>query len=453
MKINAVVLAAGAGTRMKSRYPKVIHNVLDKPMILHVIDNLKKANVSDIISVIGFQSEMVKDVVLDKSKYVYQTEQLGTGHAVMMAKELLEDVDGITIVICGDTPLISSSTIEQLIKYHVEKENKATILTGSLEDALSYGRIIRDKDDNVQAIVECKDATPQQLRISEFNTGTYIFDNKELFKALSLIGNSNAQNEYYLTDVISIMYENNLKVDGLILHDLEQTIGINDRKTLSFAALMLQTRINEFHMCNGVTIVDPKNTYIGNDVTIGMDTIIYPNTMIYGNTVIGEDCYIGPDTYIENSVIGDHNSIEFSHITDTEIKNNVKIGPFARMRANVVIEDDCKIGNFVEFKSTTFSKGSKSAHLSYIGDATVGKNTNVGCGVITVNYDGAKKHQTIVGNDCFLGCNANLIAPVNIGDGSFIAAGTTVTDNVPVDSLAIGRKRQINKEGYFSKEK
>lgn len=453
MKINAIILAAGKGTRMKSRYPKVIHKVLDKPMIMHVINNLKNANVSDIISVVGYQAKMVQEVVGDDSKYVYQTEQLGTGHAVMQAKELLQNEEGITIVICGDTPLISSETIDNLITYHHNNGNKATILTGCLDDAQCYGRIIRDNAKNVMGIVEYKDATEEQKAIQEFNTGTYIFDNKELFKALNEVGNSNAQKEYYLTDVISIMYNHGLKVDGYVLDDLEQTIGINDRKTLSIATLMMQTRVNNFHMLNGVTIIDPKTVYIGPDVIIGQDTIIHPNTTIIGNSSIGNESEIGPNCYLEDTIVLDRSKIKFAHLVETTIKDDVEIGPYVRMRKNAVVEDKCKIGNFVELKSSHFDKGSKAAHLSYIGDTSVGKNVNIGCGVITVNYDGVNKYRSNIADNSFIGCNSNLISPVNIGEGAFIAAGTTVTDDIPSDSLAIGRAKQTIKKDYKIKNK
>lgn len=453
MKVNAIVLAAGRGTRMKSNYPKVIHKLLGKPMIMHVIDNLKKANVSNVISVVGYKADLVEKVVNEESRFVYQEEQLGTGHAIIMAKDILESQEGITIVICGDTPLITSETIEALIDHHLRNENTATILTGILDDALSYGRIVRDSNDNVEKIVEFKDASDEEKEITEFNTGTYIFDNKKLFELIDLIDNNNAQKEYYLTDIISIMHEKNYKVDGCILKDLKETIGINDRRTLAYAQKVLQRKINNQLMDNGVTIVDPKTTYIGSDVQIGIDTIIEPNTKIYGHTTIGENCIIGSSSEIVNSIILDNTQIIYSHIHDCTIKNNVKIGPYARLRQNCIIEDDVNIGNFVELKKTLFGQRSKSAHLSYIGDAIVGDDVNIGCGTITVNYDGKKKHQTIIEDNVFVGCNSNLIAPIKIEADAVIAAGTTVTSDVPSESLAIGRVRQEIKNDFASKFK
>lgn len=448
MNINAIVLAAGKGTRMKSKYPKVVHEILKKPMIMHVIDNLEKANVSNIISVVGYQSEIVEDVVKGKSKYVYQLEQLGTGHAIMMCEEMLSNKDGITIIICGDTPLISPTTIDELIKYHIENKNDATILTGVLEDALAYGRIIRENN-NVVGIVEKKDATLEQLRIKEFNTGTYVFDNKKLFKYIKEIKNDNAQNEYYLTDVISLMSKDNLKVDGYVINDLVETIGINDRRTLAYASKVLQERINNFHMDNGITITDPETTYIGVDVLLGMDTVILPNTMLLNDTVIGEDCVIGPNTEIISSRVEDKSVIKFSHISKCHIKNNVSVGPYVRMRENCVVEDGVKLGNFVELKNVKMGQGSKSAHLSYLGDAKIGSNVNIGCGSITVNYDGNLKHETIIEDNSFVGCNSNLIAPVKLGKNSFIAAGSTINQDVPEKGLGIARVRQTNKENYI----
>ncbi|MDR3214892.1 MAG: bifunctional UDP-N-acetylglucosamine diphosphorylase/glucosamine-1-phosphate N-acetyltransferase GlmU [Bacilli bacterium] len=453
MKINAIILAAGRGTRMKSNLPKVIHKILDKPMIMHVIDNLRQAEVNNIISVVGYQAELVKAVVKEESRFVLQNEQLGTGHAIMMCSEILKDKDGITIVICGDTPLISSSTIKELIDYHIRNDNHATILTGELEDTLSYGKIIRDNDNNVVKIVEFKDAKEEYQNIKEFNTGTYIFNNKLLFNLIDMLDNNNSQKEYYLTDIIEIMANQKYKVDGCILKDLKETIGINDRATLAYAQRVLSSRINRRLMDNGITIIDPRTTYIGPDVCIEIDTIIKPNTHIYGNTKIGEKCIIGPNVELNNSIVLNDTEITNAHIDDCTIKSHVKVGPYARLRQNCIIEDDVKIGNFVEMKKTIFGNRSKSAHLSYLGDAIIGEDVNIGCGTITVNYDGKRKHQTVIEDNVFIGCNANLIAPIKIESDAIIAAGTTITNDVPKESLAIGRVRQEIKEDFGNKFK
>ncbi|MEG0283336.1 MAG: bifunctional UDP-N-acetylglucosamine diphosphorylase/glucosamine-1-phosphate N-acetyltransferase GlmU [Erysipelotrichales bacterium] len=453
MDINAIILAAGKGTRMKSKYPKVIHKLLGKPMIMHVIDNLKEANVSNIISVVGYKADQVIDVIKEDSQYIFQNEQLGTGHAIMMSKELLEDKEGLTIVICGDTPLISEETIMALIQQHITNHNTATILTGVLDDAQAYGRIVRDENNNVKEIVEFKDANDNQKAIQEFNTGTYIFDNKILFELIDKLDNNNAQEEYYLTDIISIMYAQDYKVDGCILKDLDETIGINDRYTLSIAQNLLRDKINKHWMYEGVTIVDPSTTYISSDTLIGQDTIIKPNTSLLGSCNIGEDSQIGPNVEMVDSTVLDHSKVQFSSIYNSIIKNNVSVGPYVRLRQDCVISDGVKIGNFVEMKNTLFGQDSKSAHLTYLGDSIVGENVNVGCGTITVNYDGKNKHQTIVEDDVFIGCNSNLIAPVKIEAGAFVAAATTVTNDVPKESLVIGRVKQEVKKDLANKFK
>lgn len=451
MKINAIILAAGKGTRMKSQFPKVIHKVMNKPMIMHVVDNLTNAGVSNIVSVVGYQADLVKDVVMDRSKYVYQNEQLGTAHAIVMAQDILKNEDGLTIIICGDTPLISSATIEDLINTHIESKNDATILSGQLDDALMYGRIIKDDNNLIKGIVEYKDADEKQRKIKEFNTGTYIFDNQLLFKYISEVKNDNIQKEYYLTDIISIFVNNNLQVGSLLLDDLNQSLGINDRKSLAQANEFLQKKINDNFMMDGVTIIDPKSTYIDEEVKIGKDTIIHPNTYLYGKTIIGENNEIGPNTELVNTQIKDNNKIIYSHIHDSTLQNNIKIGPYVRIRQNCVIEDEVKLGNFVELKNAKMDKGSKSAHLSYLGDSIIGKNVNIGCGTITVNYDGQTKSITTIEDDVFVGCNSNLIAPVTIKANSMIAAGSTITEDVPKDSLAIARQRQTNKIDYYKK--
>lgn len=450
MELNAIILAAGKGTRMKSKYPKVLHKVLDKPMIMHVIDNLNNAGIHNIISIIGYEGEQVKEVVQNKTKFAYQKEQLGTGHAIMMSGKFLKNKKGTTVVICGDTPLISDTTLKKIIKFHHDNKNQATILTGVLEDASCYGRIIRNARDNVIGIVEAKEATQQELTLQEFNTGTYVFDNKVLFELLPKLDNKNAQKEYYLTDIINLMVKADYKVAGFILEDLCESVGINDRRTLSEVERLMQLKVNNYHMDNGVTIIDPASTYIGLDNIIKPDTIIYPNTKI-SNSTIGTNNQIGPNTEIVNSKILNNNVITNAHIYDSTINNNTKLGPYVRFRQNCIIHDDVKVGNFVEFKNTKFNKGSKAAHLSYVGDAIVGTDVNIGCGAITVNYDGKKKHQTKIGNDVMVGCNVNLIAPVTLHDHSFIAAGSTITEDVPKNALAIARSEQTNKKNYYKK--
>lgn len=453
MSINSIVLAAGKGTRMKSKTPKVLHQVLKKPMIMHVIDNLKSSGVTNIISVVGHQADLVEKVIGNQSSIIEQKEQLGTGHAVLMCIDQLKILSGATIIICGDTPLITSETISQLIAHHNSNNNDATILTGVLEDPKAYGRIIRDCENNVTGIVEMKDASSNQLSIKEFNTGTYIVNNDKLVKYLPLIDNNNSAKEYYLTDLISLMSKDNLKIDGFVLDDLDQTLGINDRVALELANRLLKESINKKHMLNGVTITDSASTYIGIDVTIGQDTIILPNTMILGKATVGEDCIIGPNTELVNSTVHNNSTILFSHVTNSYIKSNVKIGPYARLRQDCIIEEDVNIGNFVEFKNVQFGKNSKSAHLTYLGDASIGNNVNIGCGTITVNYDGINKFRTTIEDSVFVGCNSNLIAPVTLKKDSYVAAGSTITVDVPEKSLVVARSRERIIENYRRKNK
>lgn len=447
----AVILAAGQGTRMKSKLYKVLHPVCGKPMVQHVVDQISKLNIQQIVTVIGHGAEKVKLELGDKSNYAFQEEQLGTAHAVMQAEELLGGKQGVTIVVCGDTPLIKSETMEALIRHHEESAAKATILTAKIAKPAGYGRIVRNESGLVEKIVEDKDATQAEREINEINTGTYCFDNIALFSALKQVSNQNAQGEYYLTDVIQILKERSGVVTALTTDEFEETIGVNDRVALAEAERLMRRRINENHMRNGVTIIDPANTYIETDVKIGQDTIIYPGTSLKGATEIGADCQIGPNTEINSCLIGEQTVIRQSVAEKSSIGSNVNIGPFAHIRPKSTIEDETKIGNFVEIKKSVFGKGSKASHLSYIGDAEVGTNVNIGCGSITVNYDGKNKFLTKIEDDVFIGCNSNLVAPVTIKKGSYVAAGSTITKNVPAEALAIARARQVNKENYVHK--
>lgn len=445
----AIVLAAGKGTRMKSKLYKVLHPVCGKPMVQHVVDHVKSVGVQNVVTVVGHGAELVKTQLGEHSEYALQADQLGTAHAVIQAAPLLKDKEGTTLVICGDTPLITPDTIQALFEEHERLQAKATILTAHLEDSTGYGRIIRSNDGSVQKIVEHKDATPEELSVQEINTGTYCFDNKALFEALNEVNNDNSQGEYYLPDVIEILKEKNEIVAAYKTPNFDETLGVNDRFALSMAETLMRKVINKKHMLNGVTIIDPVSTYISADAVIGEDTIIYPGTMIYGNSIIGTDCVIGPNSEIIDSEIGNQTSIKQSVVHESKIGDSTTVGPFAHIRPATTLGNDVRIGNFVETKKVTFGNGSKASHLSYVGDAEVGKGVNLGCGSITVNYDGKNKFKTIIEDDVFVGCNSNLIAPVTVKKGSYIAAGSTITDEVPEDSLAIARARQVNKEGYY----
>ncbi|EAF6701999.1 bifunctional UDP-N-acetylglucosamine diphosphorylase/glucosamine-1-phosphate N-acetyltransferase GlmU [Listeria monocytogenes] len=447
-KRYAVVLAAGQGTRMKSKLYKVLHPVCGKPMVEHVVDQISTLNVDKVVTIVGHGAEKVQEHLAGKSEFVKQEEQLGTAHAVLQAKEELAGKDGVTLVVCGDTPLIEASTMEALLKYHHEKRAKATILTTVIEDPTGYGRIIRDDLGIVEKIVEHKDAIEKEQRISEINTGTYCFDNKALFEALENVSNDNVQGEYYLPDVIKILKDSDEVVAAYRMESFEESLGVNDRIALAEASKLMQRRINENHMRNGVTLVNPESTYIDIDVKIGQDTVIEPGVMLRGKTVIGDDCVVTSGSEIVNSVIGERVNVRTSSIFESKVGDDVQIGPYAHLRPESDIHDHVKIGNYVETKKAVVGEGTKLPHFIYMGDAEIGKNVNVGCGSIAVNYDGKNKAKTIIGDDVFVGCNSNLVAPVKVGDRAFIAAGSTITKDVPDDALGIARAKQDNKLGY-----
>ena len=448
--IFAIVLAAGQGTRMKSKLYKVLHPVCGKPMVQHVVDHIGTLNVERIVTIVGHGAEMVKEQLGEQSEYVLQAEQLGTAHAVQQAEPILGTLEGTTLVVCGDTPLIRPETMKALFDYHTSQNAKATILTAVASDPTGYGRILRDTKGNVAQIVEQKDATEEQRKVTEINTGTYCFDNKALFEALKLVKNDNAQGEYYLPDVIEILQKQGEIVAAYVTDNFDETLGVNDRFALSQAEEIMRARINERHMRNGVTIINPATTHISADAVIGSDTVIQPGCIIEGNTVIGEDCVIGPNSHIVNSTIGHATTIHSSVVLDSTVGNETAVGPFAHLRPASSLGDHVKVGNFVEVKKSKLGDNTKVSHLSYIGDAEVGDNCNIGCGTITVNYDGKNKFKTIIENDVFVGCNSNLVAPVTLGTGSFVAAGSTVTKDVPADALAVARARQENKLNYVS---
>ncbi|RLL41685.1 bifunctional UDP-N-acetylglucosamine diphosphorylase/glucosamine-1-phosphate N-acetyltransferase GlmU [Oceanobacillus piezotolerans] len=449
----AVILAAGQGTRMKSKLYKVLHPVMGTPMVQHVINELKPLQLEELVTIVGFGAEKVKETLGNQSKFVIQEEQLGTGHAVIQAENLLKDKKGTTIVVCGDTPLISKETYEALFEHHEKEGASATVLTAKADDPSGYGRVIRNNDGQVERIVEHKDANDEELKVAEINTGTYCFDNQSLFQALKEVSNDNAQGEYYLPDVIEILKNKQEKVSAFMTPDFEETLGVNDRVALAKAEGIMKKKVNEKHMRNGVTIIDPNNTYIERDVEIEADVVIHPGTIIKGETVIKRDVEIGPNSELSNCYVGEGTIIRHSVASDSKIGNNVNIGPFAHIRPASNIGNDVKIGNFVEIKKANMGDGSKASHLSYLGDAEIGSNVNVGCGSITVNYDGKNKYLTKIEDDAFIGCNSNLVAPVTVGKGAYVAAGSTITDDVPNESLSIARARQTNKEGYAANRK
>ncbi|MFW3529657.1 bifunctional UDP-N-acetylglucosamine diphosphorylase/glucosamine-1-phosphate N-acetyltransferase GlmU [Staphylococcus caprae] len=451
MQRHAIILAAGKGTRMKSKKYKVLHEVAGKSMIEHVLNSVKQSGVNHIVTIVGHGAESVKETLGEQSLYSFQEEQLGTAHAVKTAQEHLADKEGTTLVVCGDTPLITSKTLQSLIDHHEGTNSQVTVLSASTSQPHGYGRIVRDSNHLLQRIVEEKDASDTEREINEISSGIFAFDNQVLFDKLAQVKNDNAQGEYYLPDVLSLILEDGGKAEMYHTDDFDEIMGVNDRVMLSEAEKAFQKRINDFHMRNGVTILDPNSTYIGPDVEIGMDTTIEPGVRIGGHTTIGEDVLIGQYSEINNSTIHSNANIKQSIINDSIVGEKTKVGPFAQLRPGSNLGADVKVGNFVEVKKASLKDGAKVSHLSYIGDAEIGERTNIGCGSITVNYDGVNKFKTIVGKDAFIGCNTNLIAPVTVGDHTLIAAGSTITDDIPEDSLALARARQVNKEGYLKK--
>ena len=448
----ALVLAAGQGKRIKSDLPKVLHKVCGKEMVKHVIDSIRKSGIDDVNVIVGKGAELVKERTSDRNvSYSLQEEQLGTGHAVKCAEDFLKDKKGVVAVFAGDTPLIKQSTIEKLFNEHIENKNAATVLTSMVEDPTGYGRIVRDSNNEVLKIVEHKDCNEEELKIKEMNTAIYCFDIELLVSSLSKINNNNNQGEYYLTDVIEILKSEGKKI-GAVITEFEETIGVNSRVQLAEAEEILKNRINLIHMENGVTLIDPKTTYIGIDVEIGKDTIIYPNNILEGNTKIGSNCTLYQNSRIVDSVIGDEVDIQSSVILSSNIGDNTTVGPFAYIRPETTIGKHARIGDFVEIKKSTIGDGTKVSHLTYIGDAEVGSECNFGCGTVVVNYDGKAKHKTIIGNHSFIGCNTNLVSPVKVEDNTYIAAGSTITSEVKEGELAIARAKQRNISGWVEKK-
>jgi len=452
----SIILAAGESTRMKSKLSKVLHRVAGKPILEYIIEASKGAKVEKNVVIVGRSGDKVREYFKDEP-IIFKTQPIGegipygTGFAVMQATEYIED-DSTVVILYGDTPLIRESTITNLFNYHKENDLDATVLTAILDNPKDYGRIVRGENGNVLKIVEEKDASEEIKKIKEINSGIYCFKGKLLKDALAKIDNNNAQNEYYITDVIEILKNEGYSVGAYVIEDPNEIHGINSRAQLAFCENIMRDRINQYHMGNGVTIIDPDNTYIEAGVKIGRDSIIYPGVVLEGKTEIGEDCIIRGDTRIVNSIISAGVSIESSTIEDSFVGEDTKIGPYAHIRPNSRIGKNVKIGNFVEVKNSTIKDNSKASHLAYIGDADIGYNVNIGCGVVFVNYNGKEKFRTIVGDNAFIGSNSNLVAPVEVEPWGYIAAGSTITKGVKEGELCIARAPQVNIPGWVERK-
>ncbi len=455
--VAAVILAAGKSTRMKSKTPKALHPLLGKPLLRWALDALRETGAARTVLVIGHEADQVRTAMGDEHEYVLQAEQRGTGHAVQMAEALLEDWHGTLLVLPGDAPLLSSSLLTALVDEHRRTDAAATLLTAVLDDAASYGRVVRDpQTGQVRAIVEARDATPEQRLIREIGTSVYAFHPAKLFAALRRITPQNAQNELYLTDVIALLAGQGEVIGALISPDPAVVQGVNTRLELVELARTLQARIHQNLMLSGVTISDPLTTHIDADVKIGRDTVIHPFTVLSGVTDIGEDCEIGPGARISDSKIGRGVSVRDSHIVASEVGDGARVGPFAHIRPGSAVGRDCKIGNFVELKQATLGDNVSAGHLAYLGDAEIGSGTNIGAGTITCNYDPFRtpaKNKTRIGTNAFIGTHSTLVAPVTVGDDAYTAAGSVITQDVPPDALAFGRARQVVKEGWVSAKK
>lgn len=449
MPINAIVLAAGEGTRMKSRHPKVAHKLLDKPLVWWPVDAARKAGADRIIVVVGSGADEVRAIFADAAdvECVEQAERLGTGHAVRVVRDAIGGFEGPTVVLYGDGPLIKPQTIRALVDETRANHNAMTLLTMVPPDSFGYGRIVRDEQGAPLAIVEQKDCTPEQAAITECNPGIYCFCGGRLTANIDRIGNDNAQGEYYLTDMLGIYRELGEPV-GSLPAEYEETLGVNSRRQLAEVTCIMQQRINGQLMDEGVTMLDPTQVWVGPEVSVGRDTELLPQTMLWGQTSIGEDCVVGPNTRLTNVQVADGCSVEETVGYDTVIERGVTVGPRAYLRPGTHLLDGAHVGTHVEIKNSTIGEGSKVPHLSYIGDTTMGSGVNIGAGSITCNYDGKHKSPTVIGNDVFIGSDTMMVAPVTIGDGALVGASSCITSDVPSDALALERSRQQVIEGW-----
>lgn len=454
-EVHVVVLAAGKGTRMKSALPKVAHDAAGLPLIEHVLRAADSLMPASSTVVVGHLASRVQDVLEERLglRFALQEPQLGTGHALMQVEPLLRGSSGAVVLLYGDVPLLSPATLRALLDRHLASGAAATVLTARMKEPRGYGRIVR-RNGRILAIVEEKDASEAERGIDEINSGIYAFDLAPLFGAIASLGATNAQGEYYLTDLVRLYVDRGLRVETLVLDDPREITGVNSRKELADVTAILNQTRNDALMAAGVTIVDPASTWIGPDVAVGPDTVIHPNVHLEGRTRIGSGCVINASVRITDSIVGDDVIVNnFCVITESHIASGARIGPFAHIRPQSDVGEGAHIGNFTELKKTTIGRGSKANHLSYLGDATIGDGVNVGAGTITCNYDGEAKHRTVIEDGAFIGSDTQLIAPVRVGKGAYVAAGSSIVEDVPAGALGIARGKQANKAGWVDKKK
>ena len=450
-----VVLAAGEGTRMKSKSAKVLHEIAGRTIIENLLAAVKPLEAKNLTVVVGSHKDEVVDhlaKVAPKAKTVFQEKRNGTGGAAQLALASHKG-DGTVLILAGDTPLLTTQTLQEFIEVHQTQKNKASVLTALLPDPTGYGRIIRGDDGVILKIVEEKDATDSEKDIDEINTGVYLFESKVLSAVISKIQSNNSQKELYLTDVISLLNDQKESVHAIVSNDYTETLGINDRTQLAECAAIMRDRINNQHMLAGVSIIDPTTTWIDAGVKIEADVVIYPSSAISGETVIKSGAIIGPRTTLVDCEVGSAASVIESFATKSVIGSGAKVGPYTYLRKGTVLDSDSKAGAFVEIKNSTVGKGSKVAHLSYVGDAQIGQESNIGAATVFVNYDGEKKHQTKIGDQVRIGSDTMLVAPVTIGDGAYTAAGSVINEDVPAGAIGIGRARQVNILGWVLKKR
>jgi bifunctional UDP-N-acetylglucosamine pyrophosphorylase / glucosamine-1-phosphate N-acetyltransferase len=460
LDLAVVILAAGLGTRMKSKLAKVLHQAGGRSLIEHVATTASKlASPERIFVVVGHQADAVRKVVnaapgLERVGFIHQSEQLGTGHAVMIGREQLTGIAENLLVLYGDGPLLGEATLRGLVGAHRENQAAVTLLTTNLDDPTGYGRIIRDADGKLVEIVEQKACTPQQAAITEINPGIYVFRTRSLFEHIGELTTDNPAKEYYLTDMAAVLRRAGERVETRAVADAHEVLGINTRVELAAMDREFRDRKAQSLMLSGVTIYRPETCVIDSTVEIGPDTVIGPSVALYGNTRIGENCVIRPFCTIRDTVIADGVMVhESCWMEKARVDRGASVGPYSRLRPGADVGEDAHVGNFVELKKARLGRGSKASHLAYLGDATVGDNVNIGAGVITCNYDGVNKNQTIIEDGSFVGTNSSLVAPVKVGKGAYVAAGSVITQEVPAGSLALGRARQEVKEGWVEKKK